>query len=322
MQKDPHPMPDYAVFGGRLRSPVVLAGLRPLPPGAPPDWRLRVDPHPPPPAPAPAAAEWADGELRIRLFALADGWRLAYDDTGTYEVSADGARWTWHPVAGAAAELVQADLLGRVPALAVAARGALPLHASAVTVRGRGLVFLGGKHFGKSTLAAALAAAGARLVGDDMAVIDPAPPPPHHPGVPHIRRWSQAAGHLRARGIGGTRIEGQKLTLADLPSRRVETGRTPLAALYLLDPSDAAADSAPARRVPLAPRDAVLAMLMHAKLGPLLHGAPAAAHLARAAAVAAGVPAYTLRIARGFERLPDAVARILQWHGAAERAAA
>ena len=315
-------MPDYAVFGGRLRAPLPLAGLRPLAPDAVPDWRLRVARHPPPPPPGSAAAEWADGELRIRLFELAGGWRLAYDDTGTYDVSADGARWTWHPVQGAAPELVQADLLGRVPALALAARGALPLHASAVTVRGRGLVFLGGKHFGKSTLAAALAAAGARLVADDMAVIEPGPPARLLPGVPLFRLWNEAADHLRAREIGGTRIEGRKLTLADLPSRRVESGRTPLAALYLLDPSDAAADSAPARRVPLAPTEAVLAMLTHAKLGPLLHGAPAAAHLARAAAVAALAPAYTLRIARGFERLPDAVARILAWHGAARRAAA
>ncbi|HYR11322.1 MAG TPA: hypothetical protein VEQ60_26305 [Longimicrobium sp.] len=315
-------MPDYAVFGGRLRSPVVLAGVRPLPPDAPPDWRLRVARRPPPPAPAPAAAEWVDGEPRVHLFALADGWRLAYDDTGTYEVSADGARWSWHPAQGAAPELVQADLLGRVAALALAARGALPLHASAVTVRGRGLVFLGGKHFGKSTLAAALAAAGARLVADDMAVIEPGPPARLRPGVPLFRLWNETADHLRELGIGGTRIDGEKLTLAALPAERVETGRTPLAALYLLDPFDAADDSAPARRAPLAPTDAVLAMLAHAKLGPLLHGAPAAAHLARAAAVAAGVPAYTLRMARGFERLPDAAARILSWHGAGERAAA
>lgn len=315
-------MPDYAVFGGRLRSPVVLGGLRPLPPGAAPDWRLRIARHPPPPAPGPPAAEWADGELRIRLFALPDGWRLAYDDTGTYDVSADGARWTWHPVRGAARELVQADLLGRVPALALTARGALPLHASAVTVRGRGLVFLGGKHFGKSTLAAALAAAGARLVADDMAVLEPGPRPRLLPGVPLFRLWSEAADHLRERGIGGTRIQGQKLTLADLPRGRVEGGRTRLAALYLLDPSDAAEDSAPARRVPLPPMEAVMAMVTHAKLGPLLRGAPAAAHLARAAAVAAVVPAYTLRIARGFERLPEAAARILAWHAAGERAAA
>ncbi|HEX6911526.1 MAG TPA: hypothetical protein VF142_14080, partial [Longimicrobium sp.] len=142
------------------------------------------------------------------------------------------------------------------------------------------------------------------------------------PGVPLFRLWNEAADHLAGRGIGGTLIEGEKLTLADLAPGRVQSARAPLAAIYLLDPSDAAAGSGPAQRVPLAPVDTVMAMLTHAKLGPLLHGAPAAAHLARAAAVAAGVPAYTLRIARGFGRLPDAVARILAWHGAAGRAAA
>ena len=311
-------MPDYAVFGGRLRSALPLAGLAPLPPDAAPDWRLRADDHPPAPCATPPLAEVADGELRIRLHALGDGWRLAYDDTGTYDVSADGARWTWHRVPGAAPELVQADVLGRVAALALAARGALPLHGSCVTLGGRGVVFLGGKHFGKSTLAAALASAGARLVADDMAVIHPGPPARLRPGVPLLRLWNEAAAQVD--GIGGTRIDGEKQTLADLPPARVETRPAPLAAIYVLHPVDAAEE--PARRARLSPMDAVLAMMAHAKLGPLLRGPPAAAHLSRASAVAAGVPSYTLTVARGFERLPDVVERIVAWHPLREMAVA
>lgn len=315
-------MRDYAVFGGRLRSPLVLAGLPPLPPDGAPDWRLRIADAPPAPASAGApAAEWTDGDLRIRLTHLPTGWRLAYDDTGTYDVSADGARWTWHPGPDAPRELVQADLLGRVLALALSARGALPLHGAAVTVAGRGIVLLGGKHAGKSTLAAALAAGGARLVADDMAAVDDDDAPRLLPGAPLLRLWNAAADHLRDAGLGGIPIHGTKQTLADLPPERVEPGATPLGAVYLLD-SPLAADGPPVLRTPLAPREAVVAMLTHAKLGPLLHGPLATAHLARAAAVAQRVPAYSLRIADGFDRLAEVAAAILAMHTPAARAAA
>lgn len=315
-------MRDYALFGGRLRSPLVLAGLRPLPPDADPHWRLRVTDTPPAPAPSAAqTAEWADGDLHIRLTHLRTGWRLAYADTGTYDVSADGARWTWHPGPHAPRELVQADLLGRVLALALSARGALPLHGAAVTVAGRGIVLLGAKHAGKSTLAAALAAGGARLVADDMAAVDDGAVPRLLPGAPLLRLWNEAADHLRRQGLGGIPIHGTKQTLTDLPPERVEPRATPLDAVYLLD-APLSADAPPVLRTPLAPRDAVVAMLTHAKLAPLLHGPLAAAHLARAAAVARRAPTYTLRIAPGFDRLAEVAAAILAMNAPAARAAA
>lgn len=315
-------MRDYAVFGGRLRSPLALDGLRPLPPEGAPHWRLRIDGAPPAPAPAGApAAEWSDGDLRVRLARVPAGWRLAYDDTGTYDVSADGARWTWHPGPRAPRELVQADLLGRVLALALAARGALPLHGAAVTVGGRGIVLLGPKHAGKSTLAAALAAGGARLVADDMAAVDGGAAPRLLPGAPLLRLWHDAADHLRAAGLGGVPIQGTKQTLADLPPERVEPRPAPLDALYLLG-APLPADGAPVVRAPLAPRDAVVALLAHAKLGPLLHGPLAAAHLARAAAVAERVPAYALRVAAGLDRLGEVAAALVRLHAGTVPAAA
>jgi hypothetical protein len=208
-----------------------------------------------------------------------------------------------------------------VLALALGARGALALHGSAVTVAGRGIVLLGAKHAGKSTLAAALAAAGARLVADDMAAVHPPFPPRLLPGLPLLRLWDEAADHLRQRGLGGTRLDGTKQTLAELPAEQVERRAAPLAAVYLLDPcaGDAEGD---VRRVRLSPTDAALAMVVHAKLGPLLHGAPAAEHLARAAAVAGRTPAYRLRVPRGWDRLERVAARILDWHRPPRRAAA
>ncbi len=66
---------------------------------------------------------------------------------------------------------MRADLLGRVMALAAHADGRLTLHASAVSVAGRAVAFVGPKHAGKSTLALALVRKGARLLTDDTLVV-------------------------------------------------------------------------------------------------------------------------------------------------------
>jgi predicted ATPase len=50
-------------------------------------------------------------------------------------------------------------------------RDRLPLHASAIDVHGRAMVIAGESGAGKSTLAAAMAAAGFRLLADDVAVV-------------------------------------------------------------------------------------------------------------------------------------------------------
>ena len=306
-------MPDYAVFGGFLRSELELDSLPPLPDstGVAPDWRLRAGDRVPERRALAQVGEVADDGFRVTLSRHEDGWRLAYDDTGTYDVSADGARLAWYPGPAAAPELVQADVLGRVLALALGAAGALPLHGSAVTLGGRGVVFLAPKHHGKSTLAAALTLAGGRLVTDDMAVVDPGPPARLRPGVATLRLWREAADHLGGSGMTGTLTDGIKQTLSDLPSASVETRPAPLAAIYLLS---SVADGPPARRARLGATEAALALVTHGKLGELLGGVLAMAHLARAASVASRIPVYSLQVARGLDRLPEAAARIAAWH--------
>ena len=209
-------MPDYAVFGGRLRSALRMAGLSPLPPAGTPDWRLRVVRGPPPADAGAPVAALDDGVLRVRLFARAGGWRLVFDDTGTYDVAAAG-EVVWYPRRAAPRELVQADVLGRVFALLLALRGWLPLHASAVTLGGCGVAFLAPRSHGKSTLAAALALAGGRLAGDDMAVVEPGPPVHLLPGVPLPRLDADASLALHDRGLRGAPPSPCKRAVACVP---------------------------------------------------------------------------------------------------------
>jgi hypothetical protein len=309
-------MPDYAVFGGLLRSGLELMGVSPAGEGRSPDWRLRVDRRPPAPFPHAPEAEAGEDGYAVRLYRLPDGWRLEYPDTGVYDVAAGGARIAWHPAPGALPELVQADVLGRVLALALSAAGALPLHGSAVALDGESIVLLGEKHHGKSTLAAALTAAGARLVSDDMAAVQPGPPALLRPGVAQLRLWADSAESALG-DTPATRSGGIKDTLSGLPAERVETASTRLRAIYVLSPVVADGEGDLVARTPLAPTEAALALLVHAKLGALLRGPLAAEHLGRAAEVVRQVPVYALRVVRDLARLSEVAGRVLEWHGAA-----
>jgi hypothetical protein len=109
--------------------------------------------------------------VRVRLYRSADGFRLEYDDTGTFDISADGSQIFWCPGASVAMQAVEMDLIGRVLAAAMHAAGTLCLHGSAVAVNGGGIAFLAPKFHGKSTLAQAMVAAGARLATNNVVPI-------------------------------------------------------------------------------------------------------------------------------------------------------
>ena len=72
------------------------------------------------------------------------------------------------------------------------------LHASAVHVNGKAVLFCGPSGAGKSTLAAALAQRGYPLVTDDLCAITLAPgaPPMVHPDGRQLKLWAQAIERL------------------------------------------------------------------------------------------------------------------------------
>jgi hypothetical protein len=83
---------------------------------------------------------------------------------------------------------VELHLLNQVLPLALAHRGCLAFHASAIEFPQGTALFIGESGTGKSTLARHLAMAGLRLLTDDCAMLDPGEDPPHvHAGYPAIR---------------------------------------------------------------------------------------------------------------------------------------
>src|SRR5690606_14129051 len=107
-------------------------------------------------------------EVRTRLFEHAAGFRFEYDDTGSYDISADGSAIRWLAGPRPSPGSVRADITGRVLATALHAGGRLCLHGSAVATETGSIAFVAPKFHGKSTLALALTRAGCRLMTDDV----------------------------------------------------------------------------------------------------------------------------------------------------------
>lgn len=104
-----------------------------------------------------------------------DGDRLVaeWSKRARLSVKRDGSDMRFEPHAEADQRDVEKLRRGAVPLLLAHLAGSVPLHASAVAVDGRAVVFVGGSDLGKSTLAAALCdQEGASLLGDDAVVIE------------------------------------------------------------------------------------------------------------------------------------------------------
>ena len=310
----------YEVFGGTLRSDLQIEELPDSSSGAP-DWTLRVveatsarmDGEP-------LGVDTVFGETRVRGFRRSDGYGLVFDDTGRFDVSADGSVITWHRPPGAVLESAQADITSRVLALALHASGVFTLHASAVSVEGAGIAFLAPKHHGKSTLCSALVLAGARALSDDTVPVRLGTEPLLSPGLPRLRLWTDTAARLFSVEHDETGTLRKHL-MHRLEDTQVETRTVPFRAAYVLNPVTELPDGSAVSRERLDTVAATISLVMHAKLGPVLTGVESPVVLSMAAAVARAVPVYVLNVVRDLNRI-DEVARLLfAWHAGEGNAA-
>ena len=309
----------YEVFGGTLRSELPIEEL-PDSKAEAADWTLRViDESVADPDGEPLGSDTVFGETQVRGFRRADGFRLVFDDTGRFDVSADGSLITWHRPRDVALEAVQADITSRVLALAMHARGVFTLHASAVSIDGEGVAFLAPKHYGKSTLCSALVLSGARALSDDTVPVRPGAQPMLAPGLPRLRLWSDTASRLF--GVGHDENAVLRKHLMDrLDPGQIETRPVPFRAAYVLNPVTDLADDLPAARELIDAVPATIALVTHSKLGPILTGSESPVVLSLAADIARSVPVYSLNVVRNLERVDEVAQLLFSWHSGAEGA--
>jgi hypothetical protein len=146
VEREPARAPDYRIVAGEARDV----------PYAPPKGRLL-------------------GQMRAEGFgywAIEDPddprrWMLRYSGLCDVILDRRRRRIVIHSSPGADLEMIGILVEGSILAHAITAEGQLVLHASAVEVRGSVVAIAGQSGVGKSTLAALLCGAGARLVADD-----------------------------------------------------------------------------------------------------------------------------------------------------------
>lgn len=302
----------YELFGGTLQSELPLADL-PGARGRPPDWTLRVvEATSSAPEGVLLGIDTVFGETCVRGFRRADGFGLVFDDTGRFDVTADGSVITWHRPPEVALGAAVADITSRVLALALHAGGVFTLHASAVSINGAGVAFLAPKRHGKSTLCSALVIAGARALSDDTVPVRPGAEPRLSPGLPRLKLWTDAAARLFGVEADGTTV--RKHLMDHLDAGQVERRSVPFKAAYVLNPVMELPDGAAVSRERLDTVAATMALVMHAKLGPVLTGVESPVVLSRAADVARAVPVYALHVVRDLERVEEVARRLFAWH--------
>jgi hypothetical protein len=308
------PLRDHAIFGGCLRSEIPLPEL-PIIAGGDPDWLFHR-----------AAAlvpvlqylgeDAVDATLRVRCSTIPGGFRLDFDDTGIFDITAGGRDIAWTPGRASALELVRADLIGGVFSVALHLQGLLCLHGSAVAVADTAVGFLANKGAGKSTLATALCAGGGTLITDDMLPVDPKAPVMAWPSMPAVRLLHDSASHLRY-ASGSTHPVTNKYHVNELPTHQVERRRLPVAAIYELAPVPVGAGVPPVERIRVTGTAAVGTLLRHHRAGNAIGNAETMNLFLRASDIVRSVPVYRLQVARDFDRLPAVVDQIRQWHSAA-----
>jgi hypothetical protein len=147
----------------------------------------------------------------------------------------DGQRIVFAPETEASAEDVPIFILGTVFGILLHQREQIVLHASAVEVNGRAVVFCGPSGAGKSTLAAALVQRGYRLITDDVCTItlSDAAPPMVHPDGRQFKLWAQGIQKLELESVRREPVRGC-LEKFYVEPRDATDVALPLAAIYAL----------------------------------------------------------------------------------------
>jgi hypothetical protein len=304
----------YSVYGRCLASELEFPQLEPSRSELH-DWVLRVRSEPPELQDCRQLGTEQIADISIQLIRHRDGYRVEHADTGIFDIAPNGRDIAWYVREDVDMEVLCADLTGRVLATAMLVKRKLALHGSTIVLPSGGLTFVGPKGYGKSALAMAMTAAGARLAGDDLTVLEPGDEVVAWPGLGSVRLWPATAERL---GLASSATEvgsSGKVVVRDPIAESQLEESFKLSAVYVLTPMTTLEEGVAAERVRLTGVEAALALMPHTKVGALLSGPEAATTLQLVGAVVRALPVYRLRVVRDMERIREVVQQLLEWHG-------
>ena len=291
-------MPEYSVFGLRVRSERPLPELPPATGPSEPDVTVRF---------GTIDSECHDAGLhRLKdaiLFVAPDAAR--YRITGGHEILVE-------PVQNAHDRNIRLYLLGSAFGAIIHQRGLLPLHANAVEIEGQAFAFMGAQGEGKSTLAAWFHDRGHRIVADDICVIAfHGEKPMAMPGLPRLRLWEDALVQSgRTVGEFERSFEGaDDWNKFDLPVAPDRSSRKdlPLSAIYLVESGENFSVQK------LEGMKAAEVLFEHTYRGGYLEAANGQRqHLQSIVELVRAIPVFRLTRKRGFDVFEDQAAAVLK----------
>jgi len=143
----------------------------------------------------------------VRFQAGPGEFLLQVDNVARYYVT-QGKTIIVEPAPGAQSEEVLLFLMGSAMGALLHQRNVLPLHASAIEVDGRGVIFTGRAGIGKSTLAGGFHKRGYPLLSDDVCAVSAGADGVSHimPGFPRLKLWADALEKIEQDREGWERV--------------------------------------------------------------------------------------------------------------------
>ncbi|HEU4989690.1 MAG TPA: hypothetical protein VFT41_07910 [Gemmatimonadaceae bacterium] len=297
------PTYSYRAFGLTIEADAPVPGLVAAAPIAP-DLRIHFGTLPPEAnlSTAPERELWrsrSDGndlDDDVALYASADGQflTLRYADGTRFVLRRSGREiWTaWS--AQSSADEAATYLLGPVVGFALRLRGVTCLHASTVVSGGCAVALAGPTGMGKSTIAAAYALRGGRVIADDVSVLSL--DGGHwmvQPSIPGVRLWDDSVAMLLGRPDALPLLSaGWDKRMFDLLASTAgfrPDAPVPLGAVYLLDATE---PRAPRR---LGSREALLALVANSYANVLLDADARRIEFEHVTTIARAIPVWRVR---------------------------
>ena len=293
-----------AARGAAVDVSVALHAGLPAPPADPSDRAWYVSPH----------LDAAGTPALVAASRPADGSRwLRYSEGAAFRIEPTGARvdvWWQAPLTEADAATY---LLGPVLAFVMRLRGRVPLHASAVAIGGRAVLFAGDAGAGKSTTAGAFATLAFPVLSDDLVpVLEEAGGPCAAPGYPRLSLCADAAEALLGPEARLPRFSPtyEKRYLS-LDGETFYPAPLPIGQVFVLSGAGPA-DQAPEFHG-LGARHGLMALLRHTYGSYLIDKDMRAREFDVLARLATAVPVYELRLGTALVELKAHCARLAEW---------
>lgn len=248
-------------------------------------------------------AEWQprpDNPFHGRLLKSGRDFAFWASDAGWYLVDPHEPSVTVVPTGGALTLTGEVRMFGVPSALIALERGDLSMHAAAVEIAGKAVVLAGPSRYGKTTLGAAFAAAGHRLLTEDMTRCTLAGGASVYPGPAVVRLRPDVAEGFRP--VDETQIvtERERVFVIQGGSMRGSGAAVPVAAILFLRHE--------AERLELAPVSRANAIRdLWTLTFSLPNDASRAAVFERVTDLVARVPVLDLRRELSLETLPQVV---------------